>query len=158
AKRLRQVGNLRCIREKLCATLAGRRLKSACYAAIIARLQTSTRYLLCPLGAAVVGALLSFGCASQSGSSISAKQQSLNEWRNLTAPAAPGPRVFVKGDQVRFYFPATNGVEVFRGHWSRLRVPTSGFRAHSALLHWEQNLSAVPKAESSWREATVIAG
>ena len=85
------------------------------------------------------------------------KQQSLNEWRNLTAPTAPAPRVFVKGDQVRFYFSTGSGVEAFRGHWSRLRVPNSGFRANSALLHWDQELSEVPKPER-WREASVIAG
>ena len=92
------------------------------------------------------------------GAPITAKQQSLNEWRNLTAPSAEPPRVFVKGDQVRFYFPTPSGVEAFIGHWSRLRIPTSGFRAHSALLHWDQKLLRVPVQEKSWREATVIAG
>jgi len=100
-------------------------------------------------------AILAFtGCKT---ASHSAKQQSLNEWRNLTAPTAHAPRVFVKGDEVRFYFITDSGVEAFRGDWSRLRVPTSGFRAHSALLHWDQRLSAVPKPDR-WREATVIAG
>ena len=90
--------------------------------------------------------------------SAAAKQQSLNEWRNLTEPSAPSPRVFVKGDQIRFYFMMESGVEAFKGHWSRLRVPTSGFRAHSALLRWDQKLMAVPSQERGWREATVIAG
>ena len=89
---------------------------------------------------------------------VAAKQQSLNEWRNLTAPLAEPPRVFVKADQVRFYFLTQSGVEAFIGHWSRLRIPTSGFRAHSALLHWDQKLLQVPVQEKSWREATVIAG
>ncbi len=64
----------------------------------------------------------------------------------------------MKGDQVRFYFPATNGVEVFRANWSRLRVPTSGYKADSALLHWDQRLSHMPEGERGWREAGVIAG
>ena len=33
------------------------------------------------------------------------KQQSLDEWRALTAPLAPVPRVFVKGDHVPFLLP-----------------------------------------------------
>src|SRR5262249_2551674 len=94
------------------------------------------------------------GCKT---ASPSTKQQSLNEWRNLTAPTAQPPRVFVKGDQVRFYFITDSGVEAFRGDWSRLRVPTSGFRAHSGLLDWDQKLLAVPKPDR-WREASVIAG
>jgi len=65
--------------------------------------------------------------------------------------------VLVRGYQVRFYFITETGVQAFRGDWSRLRVPTSGFRAHSALLRWDQKLSAVPKSDH-WREASVIAG
>ncbi|HTL57996.1 MAG TPA: phosphatidylserine/phosphatidylglycerophosphate/cardiolipin synthase family protein [Candidatus Limnocylindrales bacterium] len=132
-------------------------MNSAGLVAIIRPLQTS----ISERGVLLSGILLLLSlcaCARLEASSASAKQQSLNEWRNLTAPTAPAPRVFVKGDQVRFYFPTTNSVEAFHGHWSRLRVPTSGYRAHSALLHWEQKLTAVPKPESSWREATVIAG
>src|SRR5438034_10384545 len=102
----------------------------------------------------VFGAVIGSGCRT---APPAAKQQSLNEWRNLTAPTAQPPRVFVKGDQVRFYFNTDSGVEAFRGEWSRLRVPTSGLRAHSALLHWDQKLSAVPTPDR-WREASVIAG
>jgi len=87
-----------------------------------------------------------------------AKQQSLDEWRNLTAQSAPPPRVFVKGDLVRFYFPTSAGVEVFGATWSRLRVPTSGYKADSALLHWNQRLSRMPTGEHGWREASVVAG
>lgn len=84
------------------------------------------------------------------------KQQSLNEWRALTAPVAPAPRVFVKGDHVRFYFPVGDGVEAFQAHWTHLRVPTGKYRVSSALVRWDQKLFAVPKHESGWREATVI--
>lgn len=84
------------------------------------------------------------------------KQQSLNEWRALTAPAAAAPRVFVKGDHVRFYFPVGDGVEAFQAHWTHLRVPTGNYRVSSALVRWDQNLLAVPKHERGWREATVI--
>ncbi len=86
------------------------------------------------------------------------KQQSLDEWRSLTSPSASAPRVFVKGDHVRFYFPTEEGVEAFNAHWTRLRVPTGGYKVSSALLRWDQRLSRVPEGESGWREATVIAG
>jgi phosphatidylserine/phosphatidylglycerophosphate/cardiolipin synthase-like enzyme len=86
------------------------------------------------------------------------KQQSLDEWRRLTAPTAPAPRVFVKGDHVRFYFSDESGVEVFNSHWTRFRVPTGKYKVSSALLRWDQRLSRVPEHERGWREATVIAG
>jgi cardiolipin synthase len=87
------------------------------------------------------------------------KQQSLDEWRSFTSPTAPVPRVFVKGDHVRFYFTAEGGVEAFDGHWTRLRVPTGRYKVSSALVRWDQKLSRVPEHEHEhgWREATVIA-
>ena len=84
------------------------------------------------------------------------KQQSLDEWRALTAPAAPVPRVFVKGDHVRFYFAVHDGVEAFDAHWTRLRVPTGNYKVSSALVRWNQKLAGVPEHEHGWREATVI--
>jgi len=86
------------------------------------------------------------------------KQQSLDEWRNLTSPTAPAPRVFVKGDHVRFYFPTADGIEAFSAHWTRLRVPTGPYKVSSALVRWDQRLSRVPEHELAWREASVIAG
>jgi cardiolipin synthase len=86
------------------------------------------------------------------------KQQSLNEWRSLTATNAPTPRVFVKGEEARFYFFGTDGLEEFSGRWRRLRVPTDGYKVNSALLRWSQRLSRIPEGQHSWREATVIAG
>jgi cardiolipin synthase len=85
------------------------------------------------------------------------KQQSLDEWRNLTSPAAPPPRVFVKGDHVRFYFPRESGVEAFSARWTRLRVPTGRYKVSSALVRWDQRFSKMPEREHGWREATVIA-
>ena len=84
------------------------------------------------------------------------KQESLDEWRNLTAPNAPAPRVFVKGDHVRFYFFSGQGIEAFDAHWTRLRVPTGQYNVSSALVRWDQKLSKVPEHEHGWREATVI--
>ncbi|HSU55486.1 MAG TPA: phosphatidylserine/phosphatidylglycerophosphate/cardiolipin synthase family protein [Candidatus Dormibacteraeota bacterium] len=86
------------------------------------------------------------------------KQLSLNHWRSLTAPGSKAPRVFVKGDEIRFYFLEGTNVAEFTANWSRLRVPTEGYRVHSALLKWNQRLSKVPEHVRGWREATVIAG
>lgn len=86
------------------------------------------------------------------------RQQSLDEWRSLTATNAPRPRVFVKGDQVRFLFTNHTGLVGFNANWSRLRVPTGRYHVHSALLHWDEELSQNPGITRGWREATVIAG
>jgi cardiolipin synthase A/B len=98
-------------------------------------------------------------CAAWSATSTAtARQQSLDEWRNLTSPPAEAPRVFVKGDVVQFFFPTEDGVEAFSARWTRLRVPTTGYRADSALLRWDQKLERLPEGARGWREATVIAG
>ena len=87
------------------------------------------------------------------------KQLSLDEWRNLTSPTAEAPRVFVKGDEVRFYFhDRTNEME-FNADWSHLRVPTENYKVNSALIRWKQNLPRLPDLDKhGWREATVVAG
>jgi phosphatidylserine/phosphatidylglycerophosphate/cardiolipin synthase-like enzyme len=85
------------------------------------------------------------------------RQKSLDEWRSLTA-LPESPRVFVKSDNVRFYFHNGTNVEEFNGHWSRLRVPTDGYRVNSALLEWKRKLLKVPERERGWRQATVISG
>jgi phosphatidylserine/phosphatidylglycerophosphate/cardiolipin synthase-like enzyme len=100
-----------------------------------------------------------FGAAGSSARAATSKQRSLDEWRDLTSSTADVPRVFVKGDDVRFYFhDRTNEME-FNADWSHLRVPTEGYRVNAALLRWKQNLSRLPGLDQSgWREATVIAG
>ena len=106
------------------------------------------------LGLMVLGALADRCCARPG----TTKQQSLDEWRALTAPAAPIPRVFVKGDQVRFLFTNHTGLVGFNAHWSRLRVPSGHYHVHSALLRWDQELSQNPGITRGWRQAVVIAG
>ena len=87
-----------------------------------------------------------------------ARQQSIEQWRNLTAPTAPAPRVYVKGNRVQFFF--TTGINIvgYEAHWSRPPVPTDGYAVSSALLHWDKSLSRLPEGRQSWHEATVIAG
>jgi len=100
-----------------------------------------------------------FSAAGMGLRAATSKQQSLDEWRNLTSPVAETPRVFVKGDEVQFYFDSGTNVLEFKADWSHLRVPTEGYRVNSALLHWKQNLRHPPDLEKrGWREATVIAG
>ena len=102
--------------------------------------------------------MLAFEAAEPCAGATAAKQQSLDEWRAITSPTAPPPRVFVKGDHIRFYFQSETNVIEFGAHWSRLRIPTEGYRINSALLRWNQKLPRMPKGEGGWREATVIAG
>jgi phosphatidylserine/phosphatidylglycerophosphate/cardiolipin synthase-like enzyme len=87
-----------------------------------------------------------------------AKQRSLEEWRKLTSPTAEIPRVFVKGNRIRFYFPSTTNITAFSASWSHLRVPADGYAVSSALLRWDRNLTRLPDARSGWREAKVVAG
>ncbi len=107
---------------------------------------------------ACLGALvfLVAGVGARAGTS---KQQSLDQWRNLTSPTAEAPRVFVKGGEVRFCFDDGTNVVEFNADWGHLRVPTEGYQVNSALIRWKQNLSRRPDLDKSgWREATVIAG
>src|ERR1043165_107311 len=87
-----------------------------------------------------------------------ARQRSLEQWRHLTSPIAEAPRVFVKGNHIRFYFQSETNVIGFHASWSPLRVPADGYAVSSGLLHWDKNLSQLPEAGQRWREVTVIAG
>jgi len=86
------------------------------------------------------------------------KQASLDEWRAITAPEAPVPRVFVKGGQVRLYFQSETNVIEFGARWLRHRIPSTSYRINSAILRWNQKLPRIPEGSRRWREATVIAG
>lgn len=110
------------------------------------------------MAAAITVAVLALSGAPPSWAAAVEKQQSLNEWRNLTGTGAPPPRVFVKGFQTQFYFPTMPGVEVFSASWRRVRVAAQGYKVHSAVLRWNQKLPHMPTGERGWREATVIAG
>ena len=112
------------------------------------------RILAVVLGAVVMLSAPARGWAG----SIAQRQQALNEWRNLTGPAASPPRVFVKGDTILFYFPTAGGVEAFSANWHRVRIPTPNYKVNSAVLRWDQKLPRMPGGERRWREAAVIAG
>lgn len=85
------------------------------------------------------------------------RQQSLDEWRALTASNAPSPRVFLKRDTIRFYFPNGSNVVGFTAHWTRVRAPTKGYHVDIAQLGWDEGL-ARPPSDGGWQEAWVIAG
>jgi cardiolipin synthase A/B len=106
---------------------------------------------------AVLSAVLAVPWLAQAGKATQ-KQKSLDEWRALTASNAAPPRVFVKGNEVRFFFPSYAGVEAFSASWKHDRVPAAGYRVHSAILRWNQRLSKMPEGQKGWREATVISG
>ena len=110
-------------------------------------------------GAPVFLLALVLGVVGPRAGAATSKQQSLDQWRNLTSPAAEAPRVFVKSDNIRFYFHSGTNVMEFVADWSHLRVPTEGYRVNSALLRWKQNVARLPELEKrGWREATVISG
>jgi hypothetical protein len=109
-------------------------------------------------GAAFFALALGAGVSCSGASQPTARQQSLDEWRSLTAPAAPLPRVFAKRDQIRFFFQSDSGVEAFIAHRKRLRIPAKDYKVSSAVLRWDQRLSRLPDHDGAWREATVIAG
>ena len=100
-----------------------------------------------------------FGVSGMDARAATSKQNSLDQWRNLTSPVAEAPRVFVKGDDVRFYFHGPTNEMEFSADWSHLRVPTEGYKVNSALLRWKQNFFRLPELDQrGWREATVVAG
>jgi phosphatidylserine/phosphatidylglycerophosphate/cardiolipin synthase-like enzyme len=100
-----------------------------------------------------------FSLTGTAARAATSKQQSLDQWRNLTSPTAEAPRVFVKGNEIRFYFQGRTNELEFSADWSHLRVPTEGYKVNSALVRWKKNLSRLPELDKrGWREATVIAG
>jgi phosphatidylserine/phosphatidylglycerophosphate/cardiolipin synthase-like enzyme len=111
-----------------------------------------------PFLPATFALIIFFAWSPRASFAAAPKQASLDEWRSLTSPTAPPPRVFVKGDEIRFYFQGDPGVAEFGAHWRRLRVPTEGFRVNFALLRWHQKLPRMPEGQRGWREAKVIAG
>lgn len=101
--------------------------------------------------------VLCFWAHSLAWGALSAERlKSLEEWRALTSASAAPPRVFVKSDQIEFFFPTPTGVEAFRAGWGHSRVPTTGYRVHSAMLNWDQKLERMPEGHRGWREAVVI--
>ncbi len=87
-----------------------------------------------------------------------AKEQSLERWRKLTSPPAEAPRVFVKGNRIRFYFSGETNISGFSASWSHLRVPPDRYAVSSAQLRRDRGSVRLPDARSGWREATVVAG
>ncbi|MCX8091048.1 MAG: phosphatidylserine/phosphatidylglycerophosphate/cardiolipin synthase family protein, partial [Verrucomicrobiae bacterium] len=107
----------------------------------------------------VVALALSWCPAAASAAVVtSARARSLAEWRVLTAPSNPPPRVFVKGSQVRFYFGGDTERVVFQARWRHRRIPTDHYAVTSALLRRESHPPQMPDADADWREASVIAG
>lgn len=114
-----------------------------------------------PPGIGLIGLVMAIQMASVASvfsAPPTARQRSLDEWRNLTAPSADPPRVFLKGESIRFYFPTAAGVEAFSARWHHVRVPTDDYKVVTARLRWNERLARLPVPEQGWREATVIAG
>ncbi len=108
----------------------------------------------CRVGTTLAILLIAAGVPARA---ATGKQLSLDQWRGLTSRTAAPPRVFVKGNRVRFYFQTATNVVEFVGSWGNHRVPTEGYRVSSALLRLGRASSARPEPRG-WSEATVIAG
>src|SRR6267143_963737 len=76
---------------------------------------------------------------SQNSDAAANSQASLDEWRNLTSPAAPAPKVWVKGHSAVFFFQNETN-EGFIGNWGRFRIPSNRYRVRSAVLRWDESL------------------
>lgn len=116
------------------------------------------RWVIPALTLALAALVLLGGTLPATAGTRTSKQQSLDEWRAMTAPSAPRPRVVVKGDEARFFFENPEGLVGFKAEWRRLRIPTDHYRVHSALLHLDPKLKDIPEGRHGWRTATVIAG
>ena len=101
--------------------------------------------------------LLALTTAGFAGNATS-KQKLLDEWRGLTSPTHPPPRVYVKGEQLHFYFETATNRVGFSAHWGRPRIPTSGYKVHFAQLRLDHGLPDAPEVVRGWHEVTVIAG
>jgi cardiolipin synthase len=66
--------------------------------------------------------------------------------------------VFVKGENVRVLFGFGASAVEYRGDWRKLRIPSQGFRIHSALLRPMKGSHDSPKLEEHWRQARVVGG
>ena len=127
-------------------------------------MKSANRRPLCPVEGRWAGwvttALLAagLGCnavlASTSGAAN--RQLSLDEWRALTGPSNTPPRVFVKGDNLRFYFQTTNDMQGFSADWSRVRVPGHDYKVNSAVLRWDPALPKKLTDQHGWHEVRVI--
>jgi len=84
------------------------------------------------------------------------RQESLDEWRALTGPQAPPPRVYVKGNEIRFRFETTNGLAGFRADWQHARIPSHQYKVKSAVLRWDGDQVSLPSVKHGWTEAVVI--
>jgi phosphatidylserine/phosphatidylglycerophosphate/cardiolipin synthase-like enzyme len=115
----------------------------------------SFRWLLSRLAVAL---LLLFTPLAAFALTPNSKQLSLDQWRALTAPAAPAPKVFVKGDHIRFLFETPTNTVGFAASWSRTRAPASDYKINSAILRLDPKLSRATLTERGWREAAVITG
>src|SRR6185295_7894867 len=74
------------------------------------------------------------------------------------SPNAEPPRVFVKGNRIRFYFESETNIVRFDSSWSHVRVPADGYAVSAGRLEFDRSVAPPPDPKAGWREATVVAG
>ncbi|HZR17332.1 MAG TPA: phosphatidylserine/phosphatidylglycerophosphate/cardiolipin synthase family protein [Verrucomicrobiae bacterium] len=88
----------------------------------------------------------------------SSRQRSADVWRRLTETNTPPPEVFVRGNEVRFYFPAKAHDIGFVAKVGSARLPTAGYQVSSALLRLKKKLPPVTSGKEDWVQPVLIAG
>jgi cardiolipin synthase A/B len=71
-------------------------------------------------------------------------------------PAPLTPRVFVRGQNVRFHYLSEETSLVFHGEWDASRVPARDFKVKVASFKPLRSPPPIPAANTGWREATVV--
>ncbi|HLH54098.1 MAG TPA: phosphatidylserine/phosphatidylglycerophosphate/cardiolipin synthase family protein [Verrucomicrobiae bacterium] len=95
-------------------------------------------------------------CLLAAPANAASRRQSADEWRKLTATNAPLPRIFVRKDEIRFYFGSDSGPVGFVASLAKERLPTSGYRVSSALLRFKRKLK--PIVPDGWKEPVLVTG
>jgi cardiolipin synthase len=105
----------------------------------------------------LIWAVVCWSCAD-SVCHAASRRQSAEEWWRLTATNSPLPRVLVRDDEIRFYFPHDSRPIGFVAKLGRERLPTAGYKVSSALLRLKRKLAPVTPGTDGWREPVMIAG
>jgi cardiolipin synthase len=106
----------------------------------------------------LAAALLLLGLLAHSGplpAAVTPREARTAEQLDAIRDQAP-PRVFVKRDNVRLYFPDADGSRVFKADWRLSQLQGQGFRYQIATLKHDRTPPEPPKPDGAWRSAVVL--
>jgi cardiolipin synthase len=102
--------------------------------------------------------LLCWTVVLSNGAQAASRQLSAEAWRRLTGTNMPPAQVFVRRNEVRFYFPADQHAIGFVARLGRARLPTAGYQVSSALLLLKKHLPPITPGTDGWVQPVLIAG